>query len=640
MEKIVVKNIIVGIAGHVGHGKTTLAEMLTGIKKQPESQEKNRQRTAEPVILPLGLNENFSVTLMDVPGHGRYLKNTIRGLSGVDMAILVVAADDGVMPRTLDHLQVLEFLGVSYGFVVLSKCDLVNDETISLAKIEILETVQNTFLEKSPIIPYSAGNMRQVNYIIKQLEKEAGKIAGKNRDGPFRLWVDRICSFTGHGTVVCGTVQTGQVHEGDALELFPGGIQSRARTLEVHRQKVSIAVAGQQVGINLPKIAIKSVIRGMMLSSPGSIIPSRFLNVRFQLSKTTKKPLVNHQKVLVCLGTWIAPAQPVIMDMDRIEPGDSALVQFRLKVPLPSLAGDHVVISSYYEKMVLGGGELLEASQFKFRQSRAKITIGYLNALMKGDLPVLVHNYMMFFPQRPVTVDEMAKYTGIKFSAIYETVQKEVSSGEILSFEEKRFYLTKQFEVLKANLLKSVIELMENDLLKESVNIEELRNRFGKNFDKLIFNKALEDLCLKNKLYREAGGIRPPNRKVKLNPTQDHLIHQVFHCAKTLGIVPFSIGQLFQLSKMKHPKREIQKVVTFLINQGNLVQLDDGRYLTVDALEEVKQRIQKIISEKTSFTLSDCSEIVGFGRTKGAPIFDYLDSIGFTKREGNIRTLK
>jgi selenocysteine-specific elongation factor len=640
MKKRNEKNIIVGIAGHVGHGKTTLAEMLTGIKNEQESSDRNRQRTVESNILPLGLHEDFSVTIIDVPGHGRYLKNTIRGLSGVDMAILVVAADDGVMPRTLEHLQILEFLGVQNGFVVLSKCDLVDDETISMAKIEILDAVQDSFLEKSSILTFSVGNSLQLNRIIKQMEKEAEKIAGKNRDGPFRLWVDRICSFTGHGTVVCGTVQTGQVHEGDPLELFPHNIQSRARTLEVHRQKVSSAGAGQQVGINLPKIAVKSVARGLMLSAPGSISPCRFLNVTFRLSKSILKPLVSHQKVLVYLGTAVVPAQMVIMDKDKIEPGNSTLVQFRLKDPFPALVGDHVVITSPCEKAVIGGGKVLEASIFKFRQSKAENTLQYLDALIKKNPPEIVRCYMNLFPQRPVTADETGKYAGIKVSTIAETIQKGVSSGTILAIGEQGFYLTEQFEKLKEGLLIDVTELLENDFLKKSVNIEELRNRFGKNIDKLLLLKTLEDLCREKRLIKEAGGFQIPKRSAKLNSDQEHLAGHVFHFAKNLGFMPFSLGQLSELSKKKYPKREIQKVLTFLTHQGKLVQLNDDRFLTAEALEEVKQRVQKIISQKKSFTLSDCMEILGFGRSKGAPIFDYLDSVGFTKREGNIRTLK
>jgi len=640
MEKTNGKNIIVGIAGHVGHGKTTFAELLTGIKQEPEPLDKILQRTVESIILPLGLHEDFSVTIIDVPGHGRYLKNTIRGLSGVDMAILVVAADDGVMPRTVEHIQILEFLGVKHGFVVLSKCDLVDEETISLAKLDIEDAVQGSFLEKSPIIPFSAGNKKQLNKAIDQLEKEAQKLAGKNPAGPFRLWVDRICSFTGHGTVVCGTVQKGQIQEGDPLELFPGGVQSRARTLEVHRQKVSSAVAGQQLGINLPKIPVKTVARGMMLSAPGSIRPCHYLNVKFRLSKTTLKPLVNHQKVLVYLGTGIALAQVVIMDTGEIKPGDFALVQLRLKTPLPASAGDHVVITSHCEKIVMGGGDVLEASLFKFRRSKAGHSIGYLNALIKRDLPEVIRHYMHFFPHQPVTADKIAGYTGIELSAINTTINQMVSSKDILPIGDRKFYLTEEFKSLKGYLLNCTAELLETDLIKESVNIEELRNRSRKNIDKHLLQKAVESLCRENKLIKEAAGFRLPRRTVKLNSAQNNLVEQIFQCADKMGIMPFSAAQLFEKFDRKYSKREFQKMLTFLTRQGKLVQLSDDRFLTAEAIEKVKQRIQKIVLQKNSFTLSDCTQILGFGRSKGAPIFDYLDSVGFTKRDGNLRTLR
>jgi selenocysteine-specific elongation factor len=259
---------------------------------------------------------------------------------------------------------------------------------------------------------------------------------------------------------------------------------------------------------------------------------------------------------------------------------------------------------------------------------------------MAKNLPGVVRRYMNLFPRQPVTSDDMAKYTGVELSAIHEAIHQGISSKEIMPIGDQGFYLIKQFGMFKDNLLSSVTELLENDLLKKSVNIEELRNRFGKNFDKLLFQNALDDLCREHKLIKESGGFRTPKRFIKLNSALNQLVGQVFHHAKVLGIMPFSLGQLIELTQKKYPKKDIQKVLTFLTYQGKFVQLNDDRFLTIEAIEEVKQRIQKIISEKKSFTLSDSTEILGFGRTKGAPIFDYLDSVGFTKREGNLRTLK
>ena len=284
------KHIIVGIAGHVGHGKTTLVESLTGREDRGEKFEKSRGRTVEASVVPLGFEDDLAITIIDVPGHERYLKNTIRCLCGVEMAVLVIAADDGVMLLTVEHLRILEFLGVEHGFTVLSKCDLVDEETVDLARLEIRESIAGTFLENQPVVSYSAGDEKSLEKILLQLETVARQIAAKPKGGPFRLWIDRVCGFSGHGTVVCGTVKSGQVCEGDPLELLPGNFKSRARSLEIHRAKVQTAAAGQQVGINIPKTSQKSVKRGMMLATPESLSPSRFLNATLRIPRTLQPP--------------------------------------------------------------------------------------------------------------------------------------------------------------------------------------------------------------------------------------------------------------------------------------------------------------------------------------------------------------
>lgn len=263
------KCITIGIAGHVDHGKTSLVRALTGIDTDRLKEEKQRGLSIEPGIAPLTLPSGESIALMDVPGHSDFLKNTIRGLSSVDLAVLVVAADDGVMPQTLDHLEVLKFLKAQGGFIVLSKTDLVDEETVGLAELEIREIVKDTFLEGKPVLPFSAIDNRGLPDILRSLEKEGKKAQGKSIKAPFRLWIDQVRTFSGFGTVVSGTIQTGVLKQDDLLQLQPTQKETRARFLEVHHQKVGQAVAGQRVGINLHKISVQEVSPGMVLASSG-----------------------------------------------------------------------------------------------------------------------------------------------------------------------------------------------------------------------------------------------------------------------------------------------------------------------------------------------------------------------------------
>ncbi len=631
------KHIIVGTAGHVGHGKTTLVGFLAGPGGSGEKSEKSRGRTVESSVVPLGFEDDLAITLVDVPGHERYLKNTIRGLCGVETALLVIAADDGVMPRTVEHLRILEFLGVEHGFTVLSKCDLVDEETVELAQLEIRETVAGTFLENQPILPYSAGDEKSLGKILLQLETVARRIAAKPKDGPFRLWIDRICGFSGHGTVVCGTVKSGQVREGDALELLPGNLKSRARSLEIHRGKVQTAAAGQQVGINIPKTSQKSVKRGMMLAAPESLNPSRFLNATLRISKDAGALLANHRKVLLYIGTRVSFAQVVLMEKEAIEPGEEGLAQLRLSEEIPALPGDRFVVTPHCEKKVLGGGTVLEASLFKFRGGRAKDTVAYLKALAKEDLPEAALAYMRLFPYRPSVPEEMAKYSGRSVQKFEDALRDNENRGKALRIGERAYCASDRFIRLKEETLAAAESLLEKDLQKETFNPEELRTRLSPKMDKLLFHKILESLQDERKVFKEESEYRFPGIDPQLSQSRAIIAERLMEYGKGKGLSPFSEGQFQESSERPFPKGEIQQVAGYLVKRKRLIRLGDGRLLTSQALEQVKARVKDSISRSGEFTLADCKTILGFGRTKGSIIFDYLDEIGFTRRDGNRR---
>ena len=312
------KFISVGIAGHVDHGKTTLVRCLTGIDTDRLGEEKRRGLSIEPGIAPLKLPSGEMVALVDVPGHSDFIKNTIRGLSAVDIAILVVAADDGVMPQTRDHMAILNFLKPKGGFVVLSKADVVDGETLELAQMEIRETLSGSFLEGKPIIPFSAVDGRGLDRVLQAIEKEAHHTCGKSVAAPFRLWIDQVRSFPGFGTVVSGTVFSGSIRQQQAVELLPLGKEAKVRFIETHHQRVEQAVAGQRAGLNLQGISLQEIGLGMVLASPGVLRPARLLNSELSLIPNVNRPLLNRQQVRLFIGTHSTTALLVIMQKAQI----------------------------------------------------------------------------------------------------------------------------------------------------------------------------------------------------------------------------------------------------------------------------------------------------------------------------------
>ncbi len=390
--------ITVGVAGHVDHGKTSLVKRLTGIDTDRLKEEKRRGSTIEPGAAPLKLPSGNSVALVDVPGHSDFLKNTIRGLSAVDMAMLVVAADDGVMPQTLDHLEVLRMLGARSGFIILSKADLVDEETLELAELEIRETVKGTVFEDQPVIPFSFLTGRGFSEILIALDNGLEKVGTRSIQAPFRLWIDQTRSLSGFGTVVSGTIYSGVIHRDDPIHLFPRFKETKARFQEVHHRKVDQAVAGQRVGINLHKISAQEVKPGMVLAAPDFLRPVRFLNAELTLLSRAKLPLVDRQRIKLFLGTSLIQARVVLMTRDRLYPGETGLVQFRLDDPLAVIPRDPFVIGPMNYNSVIGGGTIIEPTQEKFRAVKVEKVLAYLRPLRRNDLKTVTGLYFRGAP--------------------------------------------------------------------------------------------------------------------------------------------------------------------------------------------------------------------------------------------------
>ena len=634
------KHITIGIAGHVDHGKTSLVKAMTGIDTDRLREEKRRGLSIESGIASMILPSGEIVALVDVPGHTDFLKNTIRGLSGVDAAVLVVAADDGVMPQTREHVEILRFFGAQTGFVVLSKADLVDGETLELAELEISELVEGTFLEKSPIIPFSAVDLKGLEEIRAGVAWLAETSSGKNALGTFRLWIDQVKSFPGFGTVASGTVASGKLTANDPVQILPGGIATKARSLESHHHKVDRVEAGQRVGVNLPKISAHQVGRGMVLTEPGFMMPGFLLNVDIRIPASAKGSVKNRQKVKLYLGSSLANATVVLMGMEDLSPGEEGLAQLRLNKPVAAIPGDPFVLCLLNIHTIVGGGKVLEITREKYREAKMARVVPRLKALRAGEVKAFMDYLLRMAHSDLLEAEKLMAGTGLPLAAIQEELEARVASGELLSFGTAGGFPNVHFLALKKKAPEIVANIFSRNPLKQAATPEEIKQQLAPGLDDRPFRRILSELTNEGSLIKLDGGFRVPKLSIKLSEDRERLLLMLLEYARESGLVPFSADTFWKLHRRQHNKNEIQRLLDYLHVQGKLIRLNNRRFMTPEAMEEIRIRVKELVNRKGLLTLGDSKEVLGYGRTVGVPVFEYLDSIGFTNRDGDARTLR
>lgn len=633
------KHITVGIAGHVDHGKTSLVKALTGIETDRMAEEKRRRFSIEAGIAPMQVTSGLTVALVDVPGHTEFLKNTIRGLSSVDAAVLIVAADDGVMPQTREHVEILRFFGARGGFVVLSKTDLVDKETLELAELEVREMLQGSFLENSPVIPFSVLDNRGLTEVRAQMEKLVTAVNSKHVQPPFRLWVDQVKTFPGHGTVVSGTVLSGRLRKGDAVQIMPTGLETRARSLQSHHDDVAQALAGQRVGVNLHKIAVRDLRRGMTLVEPGSVGSSFLLNVDLHVLPSAGKPVKNRQRVKLYLGTSITNTLVILMGREQLAPGESGLAQLRLMKPVAALGKDPFVICPLNVQRTIAGGRILEVPGQKYRKGNAAPTLSRLEALRRCDLRGYLRQVVQCNPNRLVKAGELAPCTGFALSAIKAIARELTAKGEIVAFEDRGFFDRPRYQELKAAIGEAVAGILLKDPIKGNVKADEIRYVVAPLLDEVPFQQMIAELCSEGRLIRTSGGFKAPNVSGPLSEKAAGLTGLLLEFAVESRLVPFSADTFWKRHHKQDNKKEIQRLMDHLAAEGRLVRLNNRRFMSRQAMEEIKTRVIATIQRRGALSIEDCREVLGYGRSVGIPVFEYLDSIGFTRREGDRRIL-
>lgn len=634
------KHITIGIAGHVDHGKTTLVRALTGIDTDRMKEEKIRGLSIEFGIAPITLPSGPTVSLVDVPGHTDFMKNTIRGLSAVDSAILVVAANDGVMPQTREHFEILRLLEIETGFVVLTKADLVDGETLELATLEVYDLVAGSFLEKSPVIPFHGINRKGRDEIIAAIETLVSITRGrKDSRRPFRLFIDQIRTFPGLGTVVSGTVLSGEVHRGDQLQILPSGQTTRVRSLEAHHSEIETAMAGSRVGINLQGVAANDILRGMVLAIPGTLQAARLLNVEFRVSALSKQSVKTGQRIKLYLSTAVLGALVVIMDGEEIFPGKAGFAQLRLTESVGAILGDRFVVTPMNSSIIIGGGRILETTPIKYRRAWSSRTVPLLKALQSRDLGQIVTAIITAYPEKPITPEELGRFAGFDSDCLEKNLKDQVSERYLVKIGDQTYMSDDYYYKVKKDIVPLVQKFLQGNTAVNQVQAETLAVLLPQKIEASALAYLLKELVREGKLIEVKGGIAIPSLFRERVSARSQVMQQVLATVEGAGINPVSVATVWE-SHQDQEKPEVKKVLEQLLSQGKIIRFGNDRYVSRKGLEEIKIRVGKYIQTHGVIKLSDCSEALGVGRTVGFYLLEYLDRAGFTLRRGDERVLK
>lgn len=629
--------VIVGTAGHVDHGKTVLVKALTGVNTDRLKEEQERGISIELGFAPLTLSNGQRIGLVDVPGHERFIKQMLAGVGGMDLVLLVVAADEGIMPQTREHLDIIDLLQIRQGIVVVTKKDLVDQDWLELVVEDIKEALQGTVLEGAPIYPVSALTGEGIPALKEGLERLVAQTAAKSPTGKVRLPVDRVFSITGFGTVVTGTLWSGQIQVGDVLEIQPQNLQVRVRNLEVHGQKVDTAKAGQRVAVNLAGVETSEISRGSTLLAPGTLSASYRIDIQLHLLKSAPE-MEHRQRVRVHLGTAEVLGRVILLEGDTLAPGETAFAQLQLEEPLVADKQDRLVIRSYSPMRTIGGGQVIDPVAPKHRRFDPQ-TLERLATRLTGTPEELILEALQRAPV-PVPGADLAKAVNLAQEELAGYLQDLKQAGQVMEFgcDGQEWYWPAAAE---AALLAEVAKLLEQYHRKYPLRggfpKEELRSRKFSKWPAKLFNGFIQYWEEQGHLVTAAGGVRLPAFEPTPSPKERQWME---------GILAQFRRQLFQppaweeaLQAVQCPREAGEELLHYLLDTQALVKGAEGLYFHREAVDRAKEVARELIKVNGSLQLGSMRDALGSSRKYVLALLEYLDQIKFTKRIGDVRIL-
>lgn len=630
----VMKNIIIGTAGHIDHGKTTLIKALTGRNTDRWEEEQRRGITIDLGFTYFDLPSGDRAGIIDVPGHERFINNMVAGVVGMDMVLLVIAADEGIMPQTREHMDILNLLGIEKSIIVLNKCDLVDEEWMELVEEEVKEELEGTFLEHAPVVKVSAATGEGLEVLIDTISQmTSDEMMTKDISTIPRLPIDRAFTLSGFGTIITGTLVSGTITKDDLLEMYPIGKECKIRSIQVHGQDRKECYAGQRVAINLSNVKKREIKRGCVLAPPNSMKNTDLLDVRLNVLESSMRVLTNHTRLHFFTGTSEILCRAVLLDKEEIGPGESGYVQLRLEEEIAVRRGDKFVVRFYSPMETIGGGVILEPNPGVKKRFQENV-IEELKRKESGSSADVIELHVREREDTLITTAELAKLTALSIDEVQEDISELLSQGLVQVFAMRKdtyVWHAESIRAAKQTLDKALREYEEKYPYRYGMKKAEVQMTYFQKIKPNVFDKIVEMLIEEGCLKRVDEFLCTPQYQVKKDTRYDKvsgILLDTFTNAK------YDFVRYSEIDFKGTVKETADDILNILLEEQKIVKVTEDMYTLTEYMERAKELIQEHLKGEPVITIAQVRDMFDTSRKSAKPIIEYMDSIKVTKKTG------
>ncbi len=619
--------IILGTAGHIDHGKSALVKALTGVDPDRLKEEKERGITIELGFADIHYSDGLCVGIVDVPGHERLVRNMLAGAGGIDIVLLVIAADEGVMPQSREHLAICNLLNIKSGIIVITKTDLVEDDWLELVKEEVRDFVKGTFLERAGIIGVSSKTGENIDVLKEKIHRIALQVSPKSTGGLFRLPIDRIFTLKGFGTVVTGTALSGSLSSDAQVEILPAGVKSKVRGLQSHGEPIEKAYAGQRVAINLQGVQKEELSRGAVVVEPDRFSPTHAIDAELILLKDAPV-LKNKSQVHFHLSTSESIGRIILYDHNELKPGETSFCQIRLEAPVVAVSGDRFIIRRFSPVVTIGGGVILDSQA---RKRRKKDGLDDLKVYRDGDLGEKIATKVRRSGVRGMTRHLLQGWINADTADIDNVIEKLKAEGVLVQFEDRLIHRD-IFQGLRERIIDTLGRFHKNNPLKPGMSKEVLRSLFG--LEQRTFQGILSII---KEIVVEKDTVRLADFTVAVTDRFKEIKKDVLELLRRDGFQPLTKEEMSKYFELK--VKEMEDILKLMVQEGSVARITDSIYLLREDYDRMINLLKEYYSGKDTMSVGEFRDLLGTTRKYALPFLEYLDSNKITLRVGDVRKL-